>query len=77
MIEVKLPDNFTNKIYIMNDYNTPRRKHSSLFQRMEDEINKISKKLSAAKQIRQTHSRKATISHPIPSFLSTPLDTPQ
>ena len=63
----------------MSDYNTPRRKHSSLFQRMEDEINKISKKLSAAKQIRQTHthSRKATISHPIPSFVSSPFDTPR
>jgi hypothetical protein len=46
---------------------------------MEDEINKISKKLSAAKQHREnhtfTHSRKNTIAHPIPSF--TPFDTPE
>lgn len=39
----------------MNDYLTPRRRHSSLFQRMEDEINKISKKLSAAKQHKENH----------------------
>jgi hypothetical protein len=40
----------------MNDYLTPRRRHSSLFQRMEDEINKISRKLSAAKQHRDAHA---------------------
>lgn len=33
----------------MNFYTTPRRRHSSLFERMENEIKKISKKLSAAK----------------------------
>lgn len=54
--------------YQNNDYQTPRRRHSSLFQRMEDEINKISKKLSAAKHHRQsqTHSRKNTLAHPPP-----------
>jgi hypothetical protein len=39
----------------MNDYLTPRRRHSSLFQRMEDEISKISRKLSAAKQHKENH----------------------
>lgn len=40
----------------MNDYLTPRRRHSSLFQRMEDEIIKISRKLSAAKQHKTNHT---------------------
>lgn len=48
-----LSDNFI--IKLMNDYLTPRRRHSSLFQRMEDEIHKISRKLSAAKQHKDAH----------------------
>ncbi len=63
----------------MSDYQTPRRRHSSLFQRMEEEINKISRKLSAAKQHRETHShsRKATVAHPLPSFNAALNDTPE
>lgn len=32
------------------NYSTPRRRHSSLFDRMENEIKKISKRLSVAKE---------------------------
>lgn len=34
----------------MSYFTTPRRRHSSLFERMENEIKKISKKLSTAKE---------------------------
>lgn len=44
-------------------YTTPRRRHSSLFERMENEIKKISKKLSAAKESYKGSATKPKHSH--------------